>query len=147
MELYTLGYEGIEIGAFVTALKENGINVVVDIRDNPYSRKKGYSKNTFRSILEEAGIGYVHTEAIGTPKEIRKTAGSRAEIFERYRAWLRENPERLEEFRTTVKQSRKKQCLVCYERDPADCHRTVLLEELAALEPTLKTKHLFIPES
>lgn len=66
--LYTIGYEGAEIGSFVAALTAAGVSVVVDIRDVAHSRKPGFSKSSLRQHLTTAGLGYVHLRDLGDPK-------------------------------------------------------------------------------
>ena len=44
MNLYTAGYEGLTIDAFIARLKQAGIDRVLDVREYPLSRKKGFSK-------------------------------------------------------------------------------------------------------
>ena len=44
MTVFTIGYEGLDIGAFMSLLAEHGIETVVDIRELPLSRKPGFSK-------------------------------------------------------------------------------------------------------
>lgn len=42
MNLYTAGYEGLSINAFIARLKQAGIDKVLDVREYPLSRKKGF---------------------------------------------------------------------------------------------------------
>lgn len=69
--LYTLGYEGLSLEAFIDRLKEAGVQSVIDVRELPLSRKKGFSKRSFAEALHAAGLGYVHVPALGCPKPIR----------------------------------------------------------------------------
>lgn len=52
---YTIGYEGRELDEFVARLREQRIQVLIDIREKPASRKPGFSKTPLREALEEAG--------------------------------------------------------------------------------------------
>ena len=72
----TIGYEGGTVAAFIRALKDAGVELVLDIRAAPVSRKKGFSKNQLAAHLTEAGIGYRHLRGLGTPKpgETRRVA-------------------------------------------------------------------------
>ena len=54
--LYTVGYEGAVLGDFIATLKAFGIKQIIDVRDLPLSRKRGFSKNALASALAEAGI-------------------------------------------------------------------------------------------
>ncbi|MBI9083296.1 MAG: DUF488 domain-containing protein [Desulfobacterales bacterium] len=58
MDLYTIGYEGLDVRRFISHLAHYGINVVVDVRKLPASRKKGFSKTALGQILSDNGIEY-----------------------------------------------------------------------------------------
>jgi uncharacterized protein (DUF488 family) len=70
----TIGYEGANMPGFVTALREAGVTLVLDIRAQPISRKKGFSKHQLPAHLQEAGIAYRHLRGLGTPKAGREAA-------------------------------------------------------------------------
>ncbi|KAF1032870.1 MAG: hypothetical protein GAK37_00360 [Pseudomonas sp.] len=72
MTLYTAGYEGLAIEAFIAGLKQACIDKVLDVREYPLSRKKGFSKKAFAECLAAAGIEYEHNPLLGCPKPIRK---------------------------------------------------------------------------
>src|SRR5476649_1046545 len=59
MNLYTFGYEGLGVGEFIDRLRTAGVGTVVDVRELPLSRKKGFSKQSFAEALRAAGIEYV----------------------------------------------------------------------------------------
>lgn len=69
--LFTFGYEGLTIDGFISRLKDARVNLIVDVRELPLSRKKGFSKSAFREHLAAAGIGYEHRPALGCPKPVR----------------------------------------------------------------------------
>jgi len=68
---FTLGYEGLTIEAFITLLQTAQVKTVVDVRELPLSRKKGFSKPTFCAALSAHGVAYMHMPALGCPKSIR----------------------------------------------------------------------------
>jgi len=74
--IFTIGYEGASVAAFVAALREAGVALVLDIRAAPVSRKKGFSKTPLAQHLSEAGMGYRHLRGLGTPKQGRGAARS-----------------------------------------------------------------------
>jgi uncharacterized protein (DUF488 family) len=55
-KIQTFGYEGLTILAFIEQLKRSGTQVVIDVRATPLSRKLGFSKKSFATYLEKAGI-------------------------------------------------------------------------------------------
>lgn len=128
MKLFTIGYEGVTMDEFLAALRDARVERVIDVRALPLSRRPGFSKTALRNALAEAGIEYVHLRALGTPAEGR--AAARAHQQERletiYAAQL-ELPEAIvaaEEMKTLVDE--RPSALLCYERDPGRCHRTLL---------------------
>ena len=88
MELYTVGYEGLEIDEFTSFLRKNKIQIIADLRKNPVSRKKGFSKYKMAEQLELKKIAYAHFPALGTPSAWRKLENegkiSRKKMFEDY---------------------------------------------------------------
>ena len=81
----------------------------------------------------EVGIDYVHLRALGTPAAGREAAraGRKAEL-ERIYAGQLETPEAMAEGAMMLDLAAEKpSALLCYERDPACCHRTLLWQALA----------------
>ena len=77
----TIGYEGGTVAGFIRALKDAGVEMVLDIRAAPVSRKKGFSKNQLAAHLAEAG------SAIGTcAGSARLSAGARRHAAETSKA-------------------------------------------------------------
>ncbi len=71
MKLYTFGYEGLDLDAFLARLGAAGVCQVVDVRELPLSRKKGFSKRALAAALAAHDIEYLHMPALGCPKPIR----------------------------------------------------------------------------
>ena len=69
--LFTLGDEGLTIGAFIACLQAAQVKTVVDVRELPLSCKKGFSKSAFCAALSAHDIAYLHAPALGCPKPIR----------------------------------------------------------------------------
>jgi uncharacterized protein (DUF488 family) len=123
--LYTLGYEGLDIETFLGRLNAAKVNTVVDVRELPLSRKKGFSKSSFSAALSEHGIAYLHVPALGCPKPIRhqyKADGNWRTYTKEFLAYVAAQEAPIQEL---VKISRATTaCLVCYEADFSMCHRT-----------------------
>ena len=133
MRIFTIGYEGATVPEFVAALKNAGVERVVDIRALPLSRRPGFSKTALRAALDEAGIEYVHLNALGTPSEGRTAAraGRHADL-ERIYAGQLELPEAMAQSAQMLELAAEKPtALWCMEREPAHCHRTLLLNAVA----------------
>ena len=133
MRIFTIGYEGATMDEFLAALKKAGVERVIDVRALPLSRRPGFSKTPLRLALEEAGIEYVHLKALGTPSEGRTAArAGRHEDMERVYAGQLELPEAIAQGAQMLDLAAEKpSALLCMERGPAHCHRTLLLRAVA----------------
>jgi len=128
MKLFTIGYEATTMGDFIEALSKAGVERVIDVRAVPNSRRPGFSKTPLRNALAEAGIDYVHLRPLGTPAQGREAARKgRHEDLKRIYAAQLDLPEAMvaaEQMKELA--AEKPSALLCYERDPAGCHRTLL---------------------
>jgi uncharacterized protein (DUF488 family) len=133
MRIFTIGYESATVAEFLAALRHAGVERVIDVRAVPNSRRPGFSKNLLRNELSEVGIDYVHLRALGTPADGRAAArAGRTEDLKRIYAGQLELPEAIAESAQMLDLAREKpSALLCYERDPAGCHRTLLLRSAA----------------
>ena len=134
MRIFTIGYEGATQAELVAALKAAGVERVIDVRAVPLSRKPGFSKNVLAAGLAEAGIGYVHLKALGTPPEGREAARKgKHDVLERVYAAQLETPEAAMQAAQMVELAAEKpSALLCFERDPGMCHRSLLTESVMA---------------
>ena len=134
MRIFTIGYEGTTVPEFLAALEKAGVERVIDVRALPLSRRPGFSKSPLRAALAEAGIDYVHLKALGTPSEGRTAArAGRHADMERIYAGQLELPEAMAQSAQMLELAREKpSALLCMEREPAHCHRTLLLNAVAA---------------
>jgi uncharacterized protein (DUF488 family) len=142
MRIFTIGYEGATVAEFISALQNAGVERVIDVRALPNSRRPGFSKTPLRNALSEAGIDYVHLRALGTPAEGRSAArAGRIEDLERIYAGQLELPEAMAEGAQMMELAKEKpSALLCYEREPSGCHRSLLLRAVA---PEMDVVHLF----
>jgi uncharacterized protein (DUF488 family) len=134
MRIFTIGYEGATQAELVAALKAAGVARVIDVRAVPMSRKPGFSKKVLAAGLAEAGIDYVHLRALGTPPAGREAARKgQWEVMTRIYAEQLETPEAgAEAAQMIALATEKPAALLCFERDPAQCHRTPLRESAMA---------------
>lgn len=117
----------------IAALQAAGVKRLIDVRAVPLSRKPGFSKNILANGLAEAGIEYVHLKALGTPPDGREAArkGRHAEL-ERIYAGQLELPEAIvAAARMRELAADKPSALLCFEREPGGCHRSLLLRWVA----------------
>ncbi len=129
MRILTIGYEQTTMADFLAALARAGVERVIDVRALPLSRRPGFSKSSLAASLKEAGIDYVHLKALGTPKRGRDAAkkGDRATLEAVYEDQLGLPEAQAAAARMRVLAAERPSALLCYERDPACCHRTLLL--------------------
>lgn len=134
MKLFTIGYEGAAQAEVVAALRAAGVERVIDVRAVPLSRKPGFSKTVLCNGLAQAGIDYVHLKALGTPPEGREAARKgRHDVLASVYAGQLELPEALAAASQLLDLVREKpSALLCFERDPATCHRRLLINHVVA---------------
>jgi uncharacterized protein (DUF488 family) len=132
-EIYTIGYEGASIEDFISILKTHRITSLLDVREIPLSRRKGFSKKALAQALESSGIEYRHERGLGSPKDIRdelhkdKNYSKFFFLFEKYLETQQELLQALgEKLDGNI-------VLMCYERDPNTCHRRVVATHLTNL--------------
>jgi uncharacterized protein (DUF488 family) len=133
-KLYTLGYESAAIEDFIATLKVVGVERVIDVRENPLSRRKGFSKKILSALLQANDVDYVHLKGLGDPKEGRDAA--RAGDYEKFvQIFTRhmKTAQAMADLKTAIDlTSSGTSCLLCYERDPDECHRTIVARAIAA---------------
>jgi len=131
--LYTIGYEKALLKDVVSTLAAARVATLIDVRDRPISRRPGFSKRQLAAAIEDAGMRYVHLQALGTPPEGR-LAGRRRE-WPRFWGIVEEKLARpeaelaLREAGEIAKATPS--CLLCYEADWQICHRRRVAEILA----------------
>lgn len=130
MKVYTIGYEATTMAEFIAALKGAGVERLIDVRALPLSRRPGFSKNILAATLKDAGVEYVHLKNLGTPKLGRDAAkkGDVATLEAVYETQLGLPEAQAEAAQMRALAAEKPSALLCYERNPEHCHRTLLLE-------------------
>lgn len=143
MQIWTIGYEGATQAEFISTLQAAGIELVIDVRAVPLSRRPGFSKNILAAGLREAGIDYINLKALGTPPEGREAARKgRHDVLERVYAVQLDTPEAAVAAQQMIELAEEKpSALLCFERDPGGCHRSLLLK---AVTPDAERIDLFV---
>jgi uncharacterized protein (DUF488 family) len=143
-QLYTIGYEDHKTPASLTAaLLRAGVVRLVDVRELPISRRKGFAKRALSEALADCGIAYEHDRALGNPKSSRDLyrSGQQDEGERQYLAHLRNGSSTAVDALATGL-SDATTCLLCFEADHAACHRALIVEELRDRCPGLQVEHL-----
>lgn len=145
--LFTIGYEGAAVGDFVSTLELAGVKHVLDVRQLPQSRRPGFSKTSLAANLETAGIGYTHCRQLGDPKPGRDAA--RRGEMDLFRAIFEEHlavPATQAALALAAEAAmRHPVALVCFERDPHGCHRSLVAKRLSEI-CSLSVRHLGVVE-
>ncbi|NJC33468.1 uncharacterized protein (DUF488 family) [Sphingomonas jejuensis] len=127
-QVFTIGYEGATVDGLIAALQGAGVRRLIDVRALPLSRRPGFSKSALAAALGEAGIDYRHLRALGTPKRGRDAAkkGDVATLRAVYadQLGLPEAEAEAAILQALVREAPS--ALLCFERDPCHCHRTLL---------------------
>ena len=138
--MFTIGHSTHELDSFLELLREHGISAVADVRSAPYSRYcPHFSKDPLSRSLGDAGIKYVF---------LGRELGGRSEdpsCYEngriRYSRLVRQP-----EFRAGIKRLKKgaadhRIAVMCAEREPLECHRTILVSPVLE-EEGLSVAHI-----
>ena len=134
LRLYTVGYEGEALDAFLAKLDHAGVKRVIDAREVPLSRKRGFSKTPLAAALAARGIDYVHLKALGTPKPLRDAYKRTHDFAPLARAYDRLLDERAEAMHLAFTLAAERpSALLCYEAQAHLCHRSVLARRMASL--------------
>ena len=131
--LHTIGYEGSSIGDFLATLEAVGIDLLIDVRDVPISRKPGFSKTALSGWLQTCDIEYLHLKGLGDPKPGRIAAreGRYDDFRQIFDTHLKSSAAQTDMRRGLDAASKKVACLLCFERDHTHCHRCIVAEEMA----------------
>lgn len=143
MSCFTIGHSTHEIEVFISLLKLNGIEWLVDVRSIPYSQHNPqYNKENLRTVLEDEHISYIYMgNLLGARysdpnlyfddkemvdfKKVRDSVGFKHGI---------------DKIINGVKKNLNI-CLMCSEKDPFDCHRFVLVS-YALVKSGIEVKHI-----
>ena len=130
-QLFTIGYEKAKPDAVLAELKRAKVKLLVDTRAVAASRRPGFSKRQLAAALDEQGIAYLHLQKLGTPAEGREAArgGDLKMLWRIYAKHLKTEAAKAELAElVALVGAGKRVCLLCYERDPAEYHRSKIAE-------------------
>ena len=142
-ELFTIGYEGLTFEKYVNQLICHDVRLLCDVRNNPLSRKFGFSKGMLSNLLPKLGIGYIHIPELGVASESRvslETESDYAQLFKVYRKALPQKKESLEKLNRLLDKDRRI-ALTCFEKDHDLCHRHCVSEYIEK-DKNIRAVHL-----
>jgi uncharacterized protein (DUF488 family) len=132
--LFTTGYAGHDQESFLKALRRHDVEVIVDVRQNPVSRKRGFSKTKLAEFLTANGLEYVHAREMGVPSDLRAMLRDGTCELKEYLAIFNRHLLKLdtalnELYELAIK---RRCCLLCVEHESEECHRSVVAKAVAA---------------
>lgn len=134
--LYTVGYEGISLEAYLNKLIRNDIKMLVDVRNNPLSQKFGFSKNQLMRYCETLNIEYVHFPEVGIQSEYRRQLKNQSDydtLFLSYKNKTLTQTSSTQENILDLLKQKKRIALTCFEANICQCHRKHLAEAITQL--------------
>lgn len=135
-KLFTIGYEGVSIEAYLNKLLRHGIKGLIDVRRNPLSRKYGFSKNQLQNACHGVGIKYFHLPELGIDSSKRQELESQKDydlLFEDYKVNSIPNTIESQNKIVDLLQELNRVALTCFEADVCQCHRKPLSEAISNL--------------
>lgn len=132
----TIGYEGRSLDGFLRTARDMNIAKVIDVRISAKSRKKGFSRSALKDALASVCVDYIHMPELGVPQDKREyLLGARGseKFCETYLEIIGENSAKIGDISSMMWKGRV--LLLCYERNPSDCHRSALSDLIVRIFP------------
>jgi uncharacterized protein (DUF488 family) len=117
---------------FIRTLQDASVSLLLDVRELPQSRRPGFSKRVLSEALADAGIGYRHLKQLGDPKPGRDAARrGDMDVFRTiFCAHLELEASLAAIDDAAAEVQRETVALMCYERAPKNCHRSIVAEKI-----------------
>ena len=134
--VFSFGYEGVSLEKYINYLIIYNVKVLCDVRKNAFSQKYGFSKATLQNACEGVGIQYIHIPDLGIESNQRQNLLSQKDydiLFEYYKKHTLPNNTNAFNYLTDIIRRNSRVVLTCFEKDPKQCHRTVILDKLKSL--------------
>ena len=134
--LFTIGYEGISLEAYLNRLIQNDVKVLVDVRNNPLSQKFGFSKTQLDTYCRSLGIEYHHFSDVGIQSKERQELTQQKdydELFESYKKITLTKTTVTQQKILNLLEKKKRIALTCFEANICQCHRKHLAEAITKL--------------
>jgi uncharacterized protein (DUF488 family) len=135
--LFTIGYEGITLEAYLNKLIKNNIKVLCDVRKNALSMKYGFSKSQLKNACNGVGIEYIHIPEVGIDSEQRQELNTQIDYDSLFQIYKEKNLKESIDSQTKILNlltNNKRIALTCFEADICQCHRKHLSEAITNLK-------------
>lgn len=141
--IFTIGYEGKDIDLFLNNLIQNNIDILIDVRKNPFSMSFNFTKQKLNNFLIKSGIQYLHIPELGIEGKLRDNLSTLKEyqnLFKQYEiTTLKTQTDEIKHIVDLGKIQRV--ALMCFEANKDFCHRGTIAEYIERLHE-LKVFHL-----
>ena len=130
MKVLTIGHSNQTLESFLELLTDNGIEVLVDIRCQPYSKYSNqFNARNLKDSLPDLNIKYPYLgkELGGKPDEPRFYDQKRRALYDEL-AKTEPFIQGVERLKSGIEKFRV--AIMCSEEDPTDCHRKLLIGEV-----------------
>lgn len=130
--IFTIGYEGRDIDSFLNTLIKNEINLLIDVRKNPFSMNFSFTKNKLKNYLEKTGVDYIHIPELGIDGELRENLFTIKDYYNLFKQYeVTTLAQQHEQIIRIIKLSEKhRAALMCFEANKNQCHRGVIAENI-----------------
>lgn len=140
--IFTIGYESRDIDSFLNTLIRNRIDVVIDVRRNPFSMSFSFIGSKLKEHLEKCGIEYAQMPELGIEGSLRKNLRGKDDYQQLFKAYkerlLSQHTEDIEKIISSGK--KRGTALLCFEKEWDRCHRGVLAGHIE--KEGMKVTHL-----
>ncbi len=130
--IFTIGYEGKDIDSFLNILIKNEINLLIDVRKNPFSMNFSFTRDKLKNYLGKTGIEYLHIPELGVDGELREnlfTIKDYQNLFKQYEATTL--VQQHEQVLRIIKLSENhRMALMCFEANKNMCHRGIIANSI-----------------
>ena len=144
--LFTIGYEGVSLEAYLNKLIKNDIKILVDVRNNPLSQKFGFSKSQLQKYCDGLNIEYIHFADVGIQSEYRQELNDQDDydnLFQVYKIKTLSHTISIQEKILSLLKEKRRIALTCFEANICQCHRKHLAEAITQLpEWNYELKHI-----
>ena len=147
MVIYTIGFTKKKAEQFFEPLRENGVQLLIDVRLNNKSQLAGFTKDgDIQYFLEKiCGIKYIHCDEFAPSKELLKNYQDGNTSWEEYETVFNNIMEKRGACSKFLSRFAEydKVCLLCSEPTPEKCHRRLVAEKIKdSAQDLVEVKHL-----
>ena len=139
MTIFTMGFTKKDAETFFETLKANGVQLLIDVRLNNKSQLAGFTKGTDLQYFLKSigGIDYIHCDEYAPTKDLLSGYQKKEISWDEYVPTYRGIIERRNAHVKFLDRffNYEKVCLLCSEPTPEQCHRRLLAEMIAEVNP------------